>query len=541
MNPASYRTDKKNLSMEFPSPFSTTVNDELAITVNPNLDLTGILSVAGLPGETSPLDHHHQFSPASVDCQLEREASLLMFYLDHIFQIQFPFYRPSLREGGRTWLLSLLTSTKPVYYATLSVAALYWSITIEQHDSNNKEQSHTLHAESDRHRSTALEELRVFIDKSNVYGMAEKLKASVSALACIMQLLFFECAANRIGHWIVYARTASSLLPDVLKMYESRVSVQNSGYSKSSYSLGTPLSTADRMDNDCLSPENEAALRFTANVFAWIDTVSCTSLDFHPISFDHRRLFEFPNSGMQQHMFFGCRNWAVSFLSESIELAHWKREKGTQNGFRIRELVSRAMDIEKRLEQRITEELHSHRDVAERMGLLFGNIAMPTNTTATVGSQWNNGGTSGNGNGNGEATTFYVTYVFAIATLLHLHVTVDGFNLDTPEIRNSVSRAVMAFKFLPDLGLMRYLTFPMLIAGCMADQELQQREIFRDLAIRVTALGGLDVEHHLASNGCRAVIQTLERVWQGIQENTFEAADWITVTGLLGQPICLLG
>lgn len=244
---------------------------------------------------------------------------------------------------------------------------------------------------------------------------------------------------------------------------------------------------------------------------------------------------------MQQHMFFGCRNWAVSFLSESIELAHWKREKGTQNGFRIRELVSRAMDIEKRLEQRITEELHSHRDVAERLGLLFGNIAMPTNTTATVGSQWNNGGTSGNWNGNGEATTFYVTYVFAIATLLHLHVTVDGFNLDTPEIRNSVSRAVMAFKFLPDLGLMRYLTFPMLIAGCMADQELQQREIFRDLAIRVTALGGLDVEHHLASNGCRAVIQTLERVWQGIQENTFEAADWITVTGLLGQPICLLG
>ena len=53
------------------------------------------------------------------------EAYLLMHYLDHVFYLQFPFYRPSVADSGRGWLLSLLTQTKPMYHAALGLSALH--------------------------------------------------------------------------------------------------------------------------------------------------------------------------------------------------------------------------------------------------------------------------------------------------------------------------------------------------------------------------------------------------------------------------------
>ena len=65
---------------------------------------------------------------SAPDSDLEHETSLLMFYLDHGFRIQFPNFEPPASSGGRTWLLALLTSTKPVYYATLSLSATFWEL-----------------------------------------------------------------------------------------------------------------------------------------------------------------------------------------------------------------------------------------------------------------------------------------------------------------------------------------------------------------------------------------------------------------------------
>ena len=55
----------------------------------------------------------------------QNEPILLMHYLDHVFPSQFPFYQPSLEDGGRGWLLSLIMQTKPLYYAACSLAAYH--------------------------------------------------------------------------------------------------------------------------------------------------------------------------------------------------------------------------------------------------------------------------------------------------------------------------------------------------------------------------------------------------------------------------------
>ncbi len=53
------------------------------------------------------------------------EAFLLMHYLDNVFPLQFPMYKPSFIDGGRGWFLSLLLRTKPLYHAALALASFH--------------------------------------------------------------------------------------------------------------------------------------------------------------------------------------------------------------------------------------------------------------------------------------------------------------------------------------------------------------------------------------------------------------------------------
>lgn len=53
------------------------------------------------------------------------EAALLMHFLDNIFPLQYPLFKPGILEGGRGWLLSLLLQTNPLYYAALALSTYH--------------------------------------------------------------------------------------------------------------------------------------------------------------------------------------------------------------------------------------------------------------------------------------------------------------------------------------------------------------------------------------------------------------------------------
>ena len=55
----------------------------------------------------------------------DEDTTLLMYYLDKVFYVQFPFYDPSTIDGGRGWLLRLLTRRKSIYHATLALSKLH--------------------------------------------------------------------------------------------------------------------------------------------------------------------------------------------------------------------------------------------------------------------------------------------------------------------------------------------------------------------------------------------------------------------------------
>ena len=119
------------------------------------------------------------------DSDLEHETSLLMFYLDHGFRIQFPNFEPPLSLGGRTWLLALLTSTKPVYYATLSLSATIWELLYpNQYNLRSLSQP----GDPKRFGVRAEQELQNHMQTLKLCGGVTHVRGTVNALASLMQM-----------------------------------------------------------------------------------------------------------------------------------------------------------------------------------------------------------------------------------------------------------------------------------------------------------------------------------------------------------------
>jgi hypothetical protein len=136
--------------------------------------------------------------PAELHSQLE--AILLMHYFDHILPLQFPFYQPSIADGGRGWLLALLLQTRPLYDAALSLAAWHRNATMRRDPSKGKldhgetrEQGHEQAWGCEEHLyGRAIAGLRERIEILSQKGPEEGLKGSIEVLACIVQLILLE-------------------------------------------------------------------------------------------------------------------------------------------------------------------------------------------------------------------------------------------------------------------------------------------------------------------------------------------------------------
>jgi hypothetical protein len=53
---------------------------------------------------------------------------LLMFYLEHLSPYLFPFYNPSILQGGRAWILEMMISSPVVRQATLCQSSYFFSL-----------------------------------------------------------------------------------------------------------------------------------------------------------------------------------------------------------------------------------------------------------------------------------------------------------------------------------------------------------------------------------------------------------------------------
>jgi hypothetical protein len=114
-----------------------------------------------------------------------REASLLMYYMDYVFPLQFRMYDPTAIEGGRGWLLSLLLRTPPMYHMTLALSAHVFEMAEVPNGAKERKQA------SLAQLGLALQNLQVYIRAYSQKKEASSLEDSIKLLACILQMIAF--------------------------------------------------------------------------------------------------------------------------------------------------------------------------------------------------------------------------------------------------------------------------------------------------------------------------------------------------------------
>jgi C6 transcription factor Pro1 len=58
----------------------------------------------------------------------QTDTILIMFYLEHLLPFLFPFYRPGLLQGGRSWILEMMIKSPVVRQALICQSSFFFSL-----------------------------------------------------------------------------------------------------------------------------------------------------------------------------------------------------------------------------------------------------------------------------------------------------------------------------------------------------------------------------------------------------------------------------
>ncbi|KAE8388940.1 fungal-specific transcription factor domain-containing protein [Aspergillus alliaceus] len=352
----------------------------------------------------------------------EREISLLMHYLDDVFPLQFPFPETA-HLGKREWLLTILSSTKAVYYATLSLSLLHKEACL---DTSEIEEGLIWREEKTRYYILALRESQQLLQGLRSNTGKDSLKGHINALANTVQLISFESSCLSKGDWQIHLRAGTSLIPALIESWKMIVRSHkptSSVWSRLDASDFCTIANGDHLSFECIG-----SLRFFTNMLAAFGVLSCVSLGPMAPFMDYRYLMDNHAGLIQMDQIIGCKNWVMSTILDVGILDQWKREELSHFRLSMKELTRRATSIEMVLESGIKE--------ARSGGVVD-----------------------------------IVTSIYATSALTYLHSVVSGLNPYLSEVQDSVSRTITLLKQLPDSRVVSSLVWPLCITGCMASPD----------------------------------------------------------------------
>lgn len=164
-------------NFESPEPLID-AESSLPLTCSSNRESRAALPVA-------PSQHP---TPPYVLCP--RLASLIMYYLDHVFVWQFPYYQFKSSLGNRGWLLTCLSNGGSLSHAALALSTLH-------RDASQKRCSYN--QEAFEFHSMALRELCQLSQHTEAETLLNDRAKLAEFIAASLTLISFE-----VGHWISF-------------------------------------------------------------------------------------------------------------------------------------------------------------------------------------------------------------------------------------------------------------------------------------------------------------------------------------------------
>jgi hypothetical protein len=243
-----------------------------------------------------------------------------------------------------------------------------------------------------------------------------------------------------------------------------------------------------------LGPTLSTALDFFTTAFVWFDAISCITTGSRPSCPEWLSCLLLEEDGrLQLCKLMGCKNWAIVIVLKIAALEAWKTECQCNGILNVRELASRAANIEKQLEHELAA------------------------NTKALSKDWK---------------TRVVTNIFGCSTLTYLHVVRFGACPELPKIRDSVRRTLEAFRALPTSHWTRTLVLPFFITGYMTMPQDERK--FKDIASPVSSQG-------LANFAIATrVVQESWAVRRESKESAFRGVDWKTAMKRLGTDVLMV-
>ena len=133
----------------------------------------------------------------------ERDISLVMYYLDHIFPRLCPFFQYTPTNDGRGWLLNLFLRTKPLCALAVCLSACDKAQLVL----GALNESEYPHVDLEMQHLQIVTDLRDHLGRLSNASGAHRMSAVVEALACIQHLILFEVCVS----FCVFSRAKASM------------------------------------------------------------------------------------------------------------------------------------------------------------------------------------------------------------------------------------------------------------------------------------------------------------------------------------------
>jgi hypothetical protein len=477
-----------------------------SIQIDPALDSTIHVNFSNSPRRASINDHAASWnkldrcspsnSPVRQIEQSELDRRFIMFYLDHFFPFLFPFYKPLLLEGGRTWIMELLVSDQVMWHTTLSLSTYFVSVTLDGAVSGH-------HVCKSLAWDKLLKQLGVTFtvlqrNLQDIYSVdtQDVLVNTARIMGSIIQLQRFEIAVGNFENCQKHLSAANSLFKKVFSIADKTVEGSElPDFSRVLDLMGRPLWIIKSFQRGAWSSD-QAAFRFYSALLIVDDTIAGICMGKAPELLQyHTRLLTSDDGKppLSLESFVGCENWVILQMGEIATLSAWKQSLKKAGKLDMMELVARASAIQRTLLENLAR-LDAAVDTSRPNWLgIFGvyNDQLPPMP----------GGCA-----------VFVTRVWAHAALLYLAVSVSGWQPASAGIRENVTRILALLERMPAPELLRTVVWPYCIVGCLCEPAEE---------FRLRAMAETLVPHRLFGPA-RKALEIMENVWKRREELTIE-------------------
>lgn len=446
----------------------------------------------------------------------ETENFLITLYLDTVFPLLFPQYKPTTLSGGRSWISALLKNNKAVYHSALSTSAYCFTLMLA------KDATHTLRTPCeqhvwdtlDKHMEMSIRAINKDMDQYHLQGSCSDIFSKLHVLEGVVQYLIFATAMPQGADWKIHLSAALTLLNEIL---------QSHGTSNGTFSLENVIQTMDKLSifvgTDLgfrVWNSDQAAFQFYASFLLYADVIASIQLG-RPLQLrcHHQTLIASPEAtigsdGSSQLLlgletYIGCHGWVLTALSEISEMETEKRYFQSKEKCLFEELMRKGHVLRRKLQVRMNE--------------IDANIQPDCHTMQLVSM----GSDDQNGKLQAQKVVL-ITKIWLHAAIIYISVVLDGWEPHSLYIHENVSLILGILDIFSSELSIRSVMFPFCIAGFLAMRE--QEGTFRRFSSTLDSLQAL--------GPAKRALRLIEQVWElrdELDENSWGLYDCFQIMG----------